>query len=83
MGDVDKLDITFSDGSRLVCSGSLAETSVGDLRANDDGEFVELRKSVQFLIMEGRLCDHRNGGEWRDLEPGLYLINDQGLWLHV
>lgn len=83
---MDRLEITFADGTRLSCSGMQIDTNGGSLRANADGSFVEVRDTVKFEIAEGTIYV-LNGGLYEPsplpLEPGLYLINEDGLWKHV
>ena len=79
---MDKLEITFADGNKLSCRGSIANTVGGSLRGNEDGTFTEVRDSVEFQIVDGTLWGP-DPGELLELEPGLYLINKDGLWHHL
>lgn len=77
----DKLEFTFKDGSMVACTGTMTNVSEGDLMAKPDGGFVEKRYSAQFVLAEGYMMDPTE--DIYPLEPGTYLVNDQGLWRHV
>jgi len=81
MPTTDKLEFTFADGSRLECVGTMTNVRAGDLMAKPEGGFVERCYSAQFVITEGTLTHESDDAQ--DLEPGTYLVNDQGLWRHV
>lgn len=78
---MDRLIITFKDGSEVDCHGVVLEQGAGQLRANADGTFTEVKDSAWFEVFQGYL--RREGDEEVALKRGVYMINDEGLWLHL
>jgi hypothetical protein len=80
---MDKLEITFADGNKLSCRGTISDTDGGSLRANEDGTFTEVRDSVQLYIHEGTLTRPNGPSGGLGLLQGQYLINKDGLWFRL
>lgn len=73
------IDIEFRDG-RMSCLGQFSLED-GEMISTDGETVVQRgRRMIVEVVEEGMLYTERGESE---LEPGVYIVSDEGLWLKI
>lgn len=75
------IKISFADGNVLVAQGQPVDTDIGSVITDSDGQWVEGRESIKVFLLAGFILNDNH--EETQIQPGLYRIDAEGLWLHL